>query len=160
MTFSQTCRASLPTKTTNPAEIARPRLLVVDEDAVHRMVIAKVAAKAGYEVFEAASFEEATIRIHERRYDCITLDLSLAGGVKVLRDLGTSKCKAPIIIISGSGEPVNVETIKIGKSLDLNIGPPIRKPVNLAVLRQSLFDVKSQIPRPVSNDYLSASQKA
>ncbi len=141
---SRTGQASLPTD--GPGEGERPRLLVIDDDTVHRMVICKIAANTGYEVFGVASYEDAARRIREHQYDCITLDLSLGkhAGVEVLRDLRESKCKAPIIIISGAAEAISAETVKIGKSFALNIRNPIPKPVNLAALRQSLIDIKAQ----------------
>ena len=45
------------------------------------------------------------------------------------------KCRTPVIIISASGDAAREETIRIGKFLDLNLCPPIPKPINLAVLR-------------------------
>jgi two-component system, chemotaxis family, chemotaxis protein CheY len=128
-------------------EATPPRLLVIDDDNVHRMVICKIGAKAGYEVFGAASYDEAARRFLERRYDCVTLDLSLGqrDGVEVLRDLVQGGFEEPIIIISGATDAITAETVKIGKSLNLNVRDPIPKPVNLAVLRQSLIDIKAQI---------------
>jgi hypothetical protein len=34
-----------------------PRMMIVDDDRVHRMVLARTARKAGYEPVEAESFE-------------------------------------------------------------------------------------------------------
>ena len=142
---TRTDQASPPTE--GPDEVERPQLLVIDDDTVHRMVICKIGTNTGYDVLGVASYEDAAKRIREQQYDCITLDLSLGkhAGVEVLRDLRESRCEAPIIIISGSSEAVSTETIRIGKSFDLNIRNPIPKPVNLAALRQSLIDIKAQI---------------
>src|SRR4030095_14329967 len=52
------------------------RLLIVDDDRVHRMVLARVARQAGYEVEEAGTYETARPMMREGAHDCVTLDLS------------------------------------------------------------------------------------
>src|SRR5882762_3594993 len=65
------------------------RLLVIDDDTVHRMVLTRIAKQAGYEVDEAASYEAARRLLGENVYACVTLDLSLGdhGGLEVLQFL-------------------------------------------------------------------------
>jgi len=53
------------------------RLLVIDDDSLHRMVICRAAAKAGYLPAGAATCDEAAKMIRETAFDCITLDLGL-----------------------------------------------------------------------------------
>src|ERR1700688_442101 len=64
-----------------------PRLLVIDDDHLHRMIICRAAAKAGYVPAGAAGYEEASKLLQENVFDCITLDLSLGdhAGVELLR---------------------------------------------------------------------------
>ena len=57
------------------------------------------------------------------------------------------KCRTPIIVVSGSGEEAREETIKIGNFLDLNLSPPIPKPINLAVLRNALMQIACDTKR-------------
>ena len=50
------------------AGVARPvapRLLVIDDDHLHRMIICRVAAKAGYLPAGAASYDEAAKLVQE-----------------------------------------------------------------------------------------------
>ena len=54
-----------------------PRLLVIDDDTLHRMVICRVAAKAGYIPAGAPTYEEAAKLAQANTFDCITLDLLL-----------------------------------------------------------------------------------
>jgi two-component system, chemotaxis family, chemotaxis protein CheY len=121
----------------NPAQPDKPRLLVIDDDNLHRMIICRAAAKAGYAPAGAATYNEAIKLAQEGRFDCITLDLSLGpyAGVEVLRHLWVSGCKAPIIVISGCDSVTCNETLKVAKSLNLNIWQTMSKPVDLAVLR-------------------------
>jgi two-component system, chemotaxis family, chemotaxis protein CheY len=123
-----------------------PRLLVIDDDNLHRMIICRVAAKAGYVPAGAASYEEAATLAQEATFDCITLDLSLGqhGGVEMLRHLWVIGCKAPIIIISGCDDSTCRETVRIAKSLNLNVSESVPKPVDLAMLRHSLERLRIQ----------------
>jgi chemotaxis response regulator CheB len=60
----------------NAARHTMPRLLVIDDDNLHRMIICRVAAKAGFVPAGAASYDEAARLAQETNFDCITLDLS------------------------------------------------------------------------------------
>jgi two-component system, chemotaxis family, chemotaxis protein CheY len=130
------------------ARLAPPatlRLLVIDDDNLHRMVICRVAGKAGYLPVGAASYDEAVQLIRGGAFDCITLDLSLGehAGVEILRHLWVIGCKVPIIIISGCDDTVCGEAEKVAESLKLNVWESIMKPVNLAALRDCLERLKA-----------------
>ena len=86
---------------------AMPRLLVIDDDYLHRKIICRVAAKAGYAPAGAGTYDEATKLALENAFDCISLDLSLGqhGGIEMLYYLRGIGCKAPIVIISGAIRP-------------------------------------------------------
>jgi len=123
-----------------------PRLLVIDDDHLHRLIICRIAARAGYLPTEAASYEEAAKLTREAVFDCITLDLSLGehAGVEMLRHLWSLGCKTPIIIISGCDPTIAQETAHFARSLKLNVGEPVPKPVDLALLRYSLERLRAQ----------------
>ncbi len=123
-----------------------PRLLVIDDDDLHRMIICRAAAKAGYVPAGAASYDEAAKLAQEIVFDCVTLDLSLGphAGVEMLRHLWVIGCKAPIIIISGCDHATCGETVRIAKSLNLNVWEPVPKPVDLSLLRYSLERLRIQ----------------
>jgi two-component SAPR family response regulator len=53
------------------------QLLIVDDDAVQRMLIAAAAKQAGHAVTLAQSCSEAITQIQAARFDCVTLDLML-----------------------------------------------------------------------------------
>jgi two-component system, chemotaxis family, chemotaxis protein CheY len=117
-----------------------PRILVIDDDKLHRMIICRVAAKAGYIPIGGASYEEASELAQETAFDCITLDLSLGehAGVDMLRRLRGIGCRSPIIIISGCDDASCRETVRVAKSLNLNVLDPLPKPVDIAMLRDAL----------------------
>lgn len=123
-----------------------PRLLVIDDDNLHRMIICRVAARVGYAPAGAATYDEAAKLVQDTAFDCITLDLSLGphAGVEMLRHLWVIGCKAPIIVISGCDDATYSETVKVAKSLNLNIWESMPKPVDLAVLRHWFERLKSE----------------
>jgi two-component system, chemotaxis family, chemotaxis protein CheY len=145
--FEQTAlrEAGLDLSRPRPAQPAVLRLLAVDDDNLHRMIICRVAAKAGYLPAGAASYEEAARLVQQTTFDCITLDLSLGdhAGVELLRHLWVIGCKVPIIIISGCDEVTYSETQQLAASLKVNLWESIPKPVDLAVLRTSLERLKA-----------------
>src|SRR5215470_15254776 len=70
-----------------------PRLLVIDYDHLHCMIICRTATKAGFAPVGAGSYEEAAKLAQETAFDCITLDLPL-GGTPASRCCATSGCPA------------------------------------------------------------------
>lgn len=129
-----------------PAAVNAPTLLVIDDDTVHRMIICKVANRAGFAVTGAATYDEAVKLLGEHEYAAISLDLSLGqrGGVDVLHYLAAMDCEAPIIIVSGSGETIRSETLSVAYLLNINVCEALPKPVNLGQLRRILVDLKDR----------------
>ena len=121
-------------------------LLVIDDDTVHRMIICRIAIRAGFTPTGAASYEEALTMLHDNAYAAITLDLSLGqhGGVEILHYLYALGSTAPIIIISGSDEAVRNETVGLAQVLNLNVYQSLAKPVDLAHLREILTDLRKR----------------
>jgi len=127
-------RAPLHASNTSPL-----RLLVVDDDPVHRMVIGKVGEKAGYTVSTATTVDEAADRIAQQKYDCISLDLALGGqsGARVLRGIARANGDVLLIIMNGAASEVREESIETARDLRLKI-VEVPKPVDLAGLRAKL----------------------
>jgi two-component system, chemotaxis family, chemotaxis protein CheY len=125
------------------------QLLAIDDADLHLSIVRKIATQVGFTTTGANTVSQATRLLHERTFDCITLDLSLGeqSGVEILKLLSEMKCRTPIIIISGSGDAVCAESFGIGNFLDLNLCPPIPKPIHLAVLRSALTQIVHDIQR-------------
>jgi two-component system, chemotaxis family, chemotaxis protein CheY len=138
-------RDGLPAATVVP-RVGAPRLLVIDDDNLHRMIICRVAAKAGYVPAGAATYDEAAQLVQDNAFDCITLDLSLGehAGVELLRHLWVVGCKATIIIISGCDDATCGDSRRVAESLKFKVWESIPKPVNLGVLRESLERLKAE----------------
>ena len=122
------------------------RLLIVDDDRVHRMVLARVARQAGYEVEEAGTYEAACRLMGEGAHACVTVDLSLGehGGLDVLQHLAQLKFEAPIIVVSGSDDKVRQEALMVARRLGLNVCGSFGKPMNLSHLRNLLGEIRKR----------------
>jgi DNA-binding NtrC family response regulator len=129
---------------TGSARRAAPRLLVIDNDNLHRMLLCRAAAKAGYLPAGAASYEEAVRLIKNGVFDCVTLDLSLGerAGAEIMRDFSVIAYNVPAIIIGGDGAAGSASK-KVAESLKLNVWELIPKPVDISVLHNSLERLKA-----------------
>jgi two-component system, chemotaxis family, chemotaxis protein CheY len=125
-------------------DVTHHSLLVVEDALIHRTIIAKIGDKVGFLARSASSVEAAEALLRTQEFDAITLDLALGEhvGIEVLRLLAELKSRAPIIIISVSDDAVLEETCRIGRSLELNIWKPLRKPIDLRLLREMLEQIK------------------
>jgi len=79
----------------------QPRVLVVDDDQVILFTVADALRRAGYEVIEAASAEEALKRIEEKQPDIALLDVRMPGmsGIDLSRHL-REKGEIPFLFLS------------------------------------------------------------
>jgi DNA-binding response OmpR family regulator len=123
-----------------------PQILVVDDDAVHRTIICKIAARAGFVSVEAKDCGEVVRATLLNDFHCTTLDLSLGEreGTEVLLHFSICGFKAPVIILSGAETEVATKAYALGKSLNLNMAEPIAKPVDLGLLRHRLTVIAEQ----------------
>jgi DNA-binding response OmpR family regulator len=124
-----------------------PRLLVIDDDTLHRMIICRAAAKCGYVPVGAASHHEAAKLSREGMFDCITLDIALGdrgGAVTLLRHFAAVASRAPIIVVSACDDETLREILRLARSLKLNVVEPVPKPVDLTILRSMLDGFRLQ----------------
>jgi DNA-binding response OmpR family regulator len=136
MTFNDGQDTQLSFRRTNHDKCAR--LLVIDDDAVHRTIISKMAVKAGLAPSEAENCGDVVRLTTTNDFECATLDLSLGerAGTEVLRHFSICGFRAPIVIVSGSDADVTRYAFDLGMSLDLNMMQPVGKPVNLSRFRE------------------------
>ena len=78
------------------------RILVVEDDADNRRIVAKVLSGEGYEVIEVATGAEAVAAVHQQRPDLIIMDLALPGidGWEASRRIKAAPDSADIPIIA------------------------------------------------------------
>ena len=81
------------------------RLLLIEDEDVVRAAIAQWLDRAGYQVDQATSGEEALERLTEGQYDLLLVDIDLPGidGLDCLRTVVDSGSHAAALVISGYG---------------------------------------------------------
>jgi two-component system, NtrC family, nitrogen regulation response regulator NtrX len=94
-------------------------ILIVDDEADIRMLIAGVLKDEGYATREAADSTEALRELHARQPTLVVLDIWLQDseldGIEILRRLRAEMPSVPVVMISGHGTiETAVEAIKIG----------------------------------------------
>src|SRR3954463_7950293 len=94
-------------------------ILIVDDEADIRMLIAGVLKDEGYATREAGNSTETMAAIQARQPTLVILDIWLQGseldGITILRRLRAEMPSVPVVMISGHGTiETAVEAIKIG----------------------------------------------
>src|SRR5437773_10302854 len=132
-------RAAATAAPARPAADARPRVLVVDDEASIRDLLAKTLALAEYDVDVAADGRSALERMRMYPYDLLIADLRMPGmdGLTVIREAKRYKADLPVIIITGfSTESSAIEAVNLGVAGYLT--KPFRVPQVLAAAAKAL----------------------
>src|SRR6476660_6561331 len=115
---------------------SHPEILVVDDDAMSRRVLAQLLSAAGYNCRVSNDGSEALEAIHERPPSLLLLDFDMPGvnGAEVLKRLRSDQdhaiAQVPTIMLTAHGsEESEVNCLQAGAD-DF-----VTKPVNAAVLR-------------------------
>src|SRR5262245_54550262 len=93
------------------------KVLVVDDEANLRKVLATMLRRTGYEVTVAADGEQGLAEFQKNGADIVVTDLVMpkVGGMEVLRAVNSSNPDVPVIIITAHGTVDSaVEAIKLG----------------------------------------------
>jgi len=131
--------AAQPAARTRPLANERPRILVVDDEASIRDLLAKTLALAEYEVDVAPDGRSAMDRLRMYPYDLLIADLKMPGldGLTLIREAKRLKPDIPVIIITGfSTESSAIEAVNLGVAGYLT--KPFRVPQVLAAAAKAL----------------------
>jgi excisionase family DNA binding protein len=135
---SQRARTNAPPPPAEPTR-GRPRVLVVDDEASIRDLIARALALAEYDVDVAADGRGALDRIELQPYDLLIADLKMPGmdGLSVIREAKRLTRHLPVIIITGfPSESSAIEAVNLGVAGYLT--KPFRVPQILAAAARAL----------------------
>jgi len=115
---------------------SRAQILVVDDDAISRKILAQLLASAGHDCRECEDGAKALQLIHAKPPSLLLLDFDMPGlnGAEVLRrlrsDADPAVAQIPTIMLTGHGsEESEVSCLQAGAD-DF-----VTKPINAAVLR-------------------------
>ena len=91
------------------------KVLIIEDEDVLRNVLAKKLEKEGYEVFVAADGEVGMESMRNNHPEMILLDILLPkkNGYQVLEEMRIDENlkKIPVLVISNSGQPVEVRKL-------------------------------------------------
>jgi len=130
------------------ADFKGKHLLIVDDEALYRIVLKKYLAPLQVEVDEAVDGREALHKLAERRYDLVIMDLNMPsmGGYEAVERLrrgeaGQEACSVPVAAHSS-------ESVMTARSRSENAGMQafIAKPCSQAELITSLRSVINTVP--------------
>jgi len=123
------------------AATGRARVLVLDDEAGVRDLLARALALAEYDVDTEADGRNALARMRQTFYDLLIVDLKMPGldGLSVIREARRQHTNLPVIIITGySTESAAIEAVNLGVSGYLT--KPFRVPQVLAAAAKALGD--------------------
>jgi len=123
------------------------RLLVVDDERIQRMIIARAVAGIGYATDSAATLREAAQQLDAHEYDAIVLDLSLgeSEGISLLQALRSSASDPTVIFISRLDARVRIASTRLAAAFGLRVGGALQKPVSPTALRALLL--RAPVPK-------------
>ncbi|HUB11467.1 MAG TPA: EAL domain-containing response regulator [Acetobacteraceae bacterium] len=116
------------------------RLLVVDDELVDRMLLARAVAPLGFTVDAAGSIPEAVGLLTLHVYQAIVLDLALGEteGISLLPTLHASASDPLLVFVSGMDDRVRIASARLAATLGLRVAGAVAKPVAPATLRALL----------------------
>lgn len=127
--------------------MARPRLLLIDDEPALAEFLANAAAEAGIEAVITSEDKQFRGEFLNERPDMVALDLGMPGmdGIELLRFLADQDYRSPVLIVSGFDRRVLESAFRLGEALGLKMAGPLEKPVRLEALEALLNDLKATL---------------
>lgn len=128
---------------TSPASRTRPRVLVVDDEELIRLVLRDGLSRAGFDVDTAANGVEALDRFEPGRYSLVLTDLMMPtmGGWELSSRLRAVDATLPIIVLSAYGATLEDEAARRRVFL-------LHKPSPLDVIVKAIAKALARPPLP------------
>ena len=133
----------------------KPRILVVDDEESHRIMLRAVLKDEGYEVVEAADGTEAVRAVEQEPFDLVLLDVRMKtmDGIEALNEIRKISPLIPILIMTAyASVKTAVEALKAGafdyltKPLDIEeLKILIEKALELYHLREENLTLKERL---------------
>jgi len=116
------------------------RLLAVDDNSDSAELIARVAAKCGYEARSVTDPSSLGDVLHSWKPQVLTLDLCMPeeDGISLLSLLKSAGFTGSLIIISGQDDWFRKTASRLASARGLNVAQDLPKPVDLKALREVL----------------------
>ncbi|ANK79963.1 MAG: hypothetical protein TEF_03540 [Rhizobiales bacterium NRL2] len=126
---------------TSPSAV--PRLLAIDDDADSAELVARVAARAGFEADWIADPRLAAETVSRVGPNVVTLDLCMPDldALDVLGELREAGFDGAILIVSGQPDSIRNAAARLAEANGHEVAGNFRKPVDVAAMRKRLFDI-------------------
>jgi CheY-like chemotaxis protein len=124
----------------NEAPSGRGRLLAIDDNADSAELVARQAARCGYEVRFSTNPKTVPALLGEWMPEVLTLDLCMpdADGIDMISMLVESGFTGQLVIISGQDGWFRKAAQRLAAARGLNVAGDLEKPVDLRALRHLL----------------------
>jgi CheY-like chemotaxis protein len=122
-----------------------PRVLVIDDDGVTRLVLGAALRDAGYEVEEVGDGAEGLAAFRARPADLVISDLVMPqhGGLETVREIRQSDPKVRILVVSGV---IGSSAEHLRAAVRLGADRVLPKPVNLPELLTMVAGLLNRAP--------------
>ncbi|PKB72022.1 MAG: hypothetical protein BZY87_02465 [SAR202 cluster bacterium Io17-Chloro-G6] len=133
------------------ASAASLHVLVVDDEPDLRFIFAKLVERQGHSADQAGDGEEAWRKVQDNNYDCILLDLRMAGsdGQEVFQRISSSDPDLADNIIFITGDLANSKTRSFLNPLPNLV---LEKPISIEQLGQAIRVISERRSRSKSSD--------
>jgi DNA-binding response OmpR family regulator len=127
--------------------MARPRLLLVDDEPALGDFLANAARECGFDPILTSDDRRFRAEFLAQRPDMVALDLGMPGmdGVELLRFLADEDYAAPVLIVSGFDRRVLESAFRLGEALGLKMAGPLAKPARLEEIEALLNGLKDSL---------------
>jgi diguanylate cyclase (GGDEF)-like protein len=150
--MSSSLAVSLPNDVQAEAPRSQPRLLIVDDVADNRIILARRFQRRQFDIVEVDCGRAALDILERNSFDVVLLDIMMPDmtGVEVLRQVRQrySQTQLPIIMVTA-----NSRTEDVVEALEAGANDYVTKPVDFAV---ALARVNTQIERKRASEALEA----
>ncbi len=142
------------------------RVLIVDDEAVQRLILARCVEMLGWKADTASSVDEAIAKFSAHAHDIVVIDLCLGeqDGMHLLRHLRQNRADPSVIFVSGMDDRIRAAAFRIASDLGLRVAGTLAKPVDPYRLHALLLsnpthtrtDVRSNSGRPSAEELTRA----
>jgi len=108
------------------------RVLIVDDEAVQRLILARCVEMLGWKADTASTVDEAVARLSANTYDIVVVDLCLGeqDGMHLLRHLRRNRADPAVIFVSGMDDRIRGAAFRIASDLGLRVAGTLPKPID------------------------------
>ena len=121
-----------------------PRILVVDDDKIFRIMLRELLESQGYDVLEAATSDDALCVFQRREIDLIITDLFLPpnGGLYVIENVRKLDTEVSIVVVSGMS--LNNREIIFNQARQRGATQTLGKPVDPDTFKRLIADLLAE----------------